>query len=323
MSLLKRFGQILPNFQKRNVDNKYLQEKIDLHNLFLLCSLHETKRRGAKPDGDLLDKWTTSCQNCSIEDIRDRVQNLVLKQIREICSVLDEISVSQVKEESSSGMQNASLANYSAKLLERQGFSLEIRNSSIKHASAGDGVWLMGRADVGKVIAMVPGEFYVQERHKYIPGYPSLGKDADYMILRFDGTIIDPRRWMKLCRNELDEFASTIFSGIQMSNPLSYGHMINHPGRGNEVNIVSAPFMIKESELSDLRRFIPLVHGKVPDQKSDEKSELLGVAMVALRPLENEELFLNYRLNPNCLQGLPEWYCPIDEEEDSRRWTIS
>jgi hypothetical protein len=221
------------------------------------------------------------------------------------------------------GAQNASLTNYSSKLLEKQGFSLGIKKSSIKHASAGDGAWLMGRADVGSVVAMVPGEFYVPEHHRYIHGYPSLGKDADYMISRFDSTIIDPRRWMKMCRNELDELDMNIFSGIHMSNPLSCGHMINHPSKENKVNVVSAPLTMEESELGDLRRFIPLVHGKVPDAKRVVKSRLLGVAIVASRPLEDEELFINYRLNPNCLQGLPEWYCPIDEEEDSRRWTVS
>ncbi|KAL4517192.1 hypothetical protein Ndes2437B_g06799 [Nannochloris sp. 'desiccata'] len=44
------------------------------------------------------------------------------------------------------------------------------------------------------------------------------------------------------------------------------------------------------------------------------------VALVALRNLENEELFLNYRLNPNAPGGLPDWYVPVDVEEDTRRW---
>jgi hypothetical protein len=44
------------------------------------------------------------------------------------------------------------------------------------------------------------------------------------------------------------------------------------------------------------------------------------VVLVALRNLENEELFLNYRLNPNAPGGLPDWYAPVDREEDARRW---
>lgn len=44
------------------------------------------------------------------------------------------------------------------------------------------------------------------------------------------------------------------------------------------------------------------------------------VALVALRNLKNEELFLNYRLNPNAPGGVPDWYAPVDIQEDARRW---
>lgn len=45
---------------------------------------------------------------------------------------------------------------------------------------------------------------------------------------------------------------------------------------------------------------------------------LRGLALVALRELEDEELWLNYRLNPN--NKLPPWYSSVDREEDHRRW---
>lgn len=45
-----------------------------------------------------------------------------------------------------------------------------------------------------------------------------------------------------------------------------------------------------------------------------------GLALVALRSVANEELFLNYRLNPN-LPSLPDWYVPVDADEDARRWS--
>ena len=46
-----------------------------------------------------------------------------------------------------------------------------------------------------------------------------------------------------------------------------------------------------------------------------------GLALVALRALRDEELLLNYRLNPNAPSGLPSWYTPVDAEEDARRWS--
>jgi hypothetical protein len=53
-----------------------------------------------------------------------------------------------------------------------------------------------------------------------------------------------------------------------------------------------------------------------------KKSDLAPcVALVALRDIDNEELFLNYRLNPNAPGGLPDWYSSVDLEEDARRWS--
>jgi hypothetical protein len=45
-----------------------------------------------------------------------------------------------------------------------------------------------------------------------------------------------------------------------------------------------------------------------------------GLALVALRARRDEEVFLNYRLNPSTPHGLPAWYAPVDAEEDARRW---
>ena len=44
-----------------------------------------------------------------------------------------------------------------------------------------------------------------------------------------------------------------------------------------------------------------------------------GLALLANRDLQDEELFLNYRLNPSVMR--PEWYTPVDEKEDILRWS--
>ena len=49
-----------------------------------------------------------------------------------------------------------------------------------------------------------------------------------------------------------------------------------------------------------------------------EAVRLRGLAFVATRELQDEELFLNYRLNP--ANPRPDWYTPVDLEEDKRRW---
>lgn len=52
----------------------------------------------------------------------------------------------------------------------------------------------------------------------------------------------------------------------------------------------------------------------------DQSALIQTVALVATTDLEDEELFLNYRLNPKHQEKLPPWYVPIDAEEDQRRW---
>ena len=46
------------------------------------------------------------------------------------------------------------------------------------------------------------------------------------------------------------------------------------------------------------------------------------VGLVALQPLTSgSELLFNYRLSPGLGFGRPEWYVPVDEEEEDRRWS--
>lgn len=49
-----------------------------------------------------------------------------------------------------------------------------------------------------------------------------------------------------------------------------------------------------------------------------DSSPVLGLAFVATRDIEDEELLLNYRLSPGLKQ--PDWYHPVDAAEDRRRW---
>ena len=53
--------------------------------------------------------------------------------------------------------------------------------------------------------------------------------------------------------------------------------------------------------------------------KSEAVNTHRGLVLVSSRELRDEELFLNYRLNPR--NAYPKWYTPVDVEEDERRWT--
>ena len=48
-------------------------------------------------------------------------------------------------------------------------------------------------------------------------------------------------------------------------------------------------------------------------------SSIAGLALVAKRQIQDEELYLDYRLNPN--HPRPAWYEPVDAEAEQRRWS--
>ena len=53
-------------------------------------------------------------------------------------------------------------------------------------------------------------------------------------------------------------------------------------------------------------------------QKQQQGLAMKGIVFVATRQLQDEELLLNYRLNPQVQK--PAWYTAVDVEEDKRRW---
>ena len=57
----------------------------------------------------------------------------------------------------------------------------------------------------------------------------------------------------------------------------------------------------------------------ISDEQPDDPAPLRALAFVTTRQVADEELFLNYRLNP--ANGYPAWYTPYDREEDARRWS--
>lgn len=123
---------------------------------------------------------------------------------------------------------------------------------------------------------------------------------------------------------------------LERRNPLAFGHFANHPTKGTEPNVMVCPYDFPVSE-RDTRAYIPnLVFGGEESAKmkrfgsfwfksggSGDDEEVGPVVktlvLVATRALNNEELFLNYRLSNS--KRRPSWYTPVDEEEDRRRWS--
>ncbi|MED6224289.1 hypothetical protein PIB30_082614 [Stylosanthes scabra] len=115
---------------------------------------------------------------------------------------------------------------------------------------------------------------------------------------------------------------------LERRNPLALAHFANHPAKGVLPNVMICPYDFPLAE-SSMRVYIPNVlfgNAEVNTQafgnfwfksgvsRNDESQvpTLKTVVLVASRALQDEELFLNYRLSNS--KQLPEWYNPVDEE---------
>lgn len=128
--------------------------------------------------------------------------------------------------------------------------------------------------------------------------------------------------------------------------------MANHPPHGTKPNVALAALDWMPSDQEPwLRVYFPCMTYPEPRDHRDEYSKIHQntvfksistplesqwllegmimakrqktptIVLVAMRRLVDEEIFLNYRLNPNTPLGLPSWYSPIDPVEDERRWS--
>lgn len=66
-----------------------------------------------------------------------------------------------------------------------------------------------------------------------------------------------------------------------------------------------------------MRRFLPYV-SCAATVAGIVGSRVTGLVLVARRRLVDEELFMDYRLNPN--HPRPAWYTPVDTLAEQRRW---
>lgn len=123
---------------------------------------------------------------------------------------------------------------------------------------------------------------------------------------------------------------------LERRNPLAFGHFANHPPGGSTPNVMICPYDFPLTE-KDMRLYIPNITfgGEEPvtmkrfgsfwfksrgsGQQTGESSVLKTLVLVSTRSIRDEEIFLNYRYSSS--KARPEWYTPVDEEEDKRRWS--
>ncbi|VAI58828.1 unnamed protein product [Triticum turgidum subsp. durum] len=123
---------------------------------------------------------------------------------------------------------------------------------------------------------------------------------------------------------------------LERRNPLAFGHFANHPPGGSTPNVMICPYDFPLTE-KDMRVYIPNIafggeepvtmkrfgsfwfKSRAPGKETGESPVLRTLVLVSTRSVCDEELYLNYRYSSS--KGRPDWYTPVDEEEDKRRWS--
>ena len=322
----------------------HLQERADVLKLYLLTGAREVWPK-VVPAPDVND-LPTSAEQRAIAFERVRLQTLTLLDAwrveRPPPLPLESPTAPVAEDERAAAMAEHAAAVAAA---QRRAFGFELHLApSTAGASAGMGVFVSGRAPPGTVLATYPGVSYEPADMLLLPGGTKHFRGNEYLMGRYDKTIIDAStRALKLLPDDA------------LSCPLALGHRVNHPPRGTSPNIMPAPIDWDTRTPADLVQFLPQVSFEhisavqrqlLLDDGSGSREQrrrtisdmfvsaiaessrpavpdlgpvLKGLVLVAARPLEDEEVFLNYRFNPR--NGSPDWYVPVDLEEDKRRWT--
>ena len=122
---------------------------------------------------------------------------------------------------------------------------------------------------------------------------------------------------------------------IERRNPLALAHFANHPSKGVLPNVMICPYDFPLTE-NNIRVYVPNImfgdaevkmrrfgsfwfKSGVSKNNMSDVPTLKSLVLVATRAIQDEELLLNYRLSNT--KRRPEWYAPVDEEEDRRRWS--
>ncbi|KAJ4746951.1 C5orf35 [Rhynchospora pubera] len=145
------------------------------------------------------------------------------------------------------------------------------------------------------------------------------------------------RMW-RILSNPLDSNNKKFGDLIERRNPLAFAHFANHPPKDTMPNamVCAYDFPLSEkdmrvyipnvvfggSETANMKRFGTFWFKSWSGSRKTEESEtavIRALVLVATRIVCDEEVYLNYRLSN--AKRRPEWYVPVDSEEDKRRWS--
>lgn len=236
----------------------------------------------------------------------------------------------------------------------RHGFALWLGPSQAAHGRYEAGVYLRGKCAPGSVVAVYPGAVYSSEMTQRAIDYGHLGNPRVLrsIVPRFDDTIID-------CFAEYtgdenvpgkdspgEESSRGNTSKNSLSHPLKNAYAlaqhVRHPPEGVSANVMRIQVDYVDNLASEttspsgdttlafpphLRSYIPSWWGAKTSAGQALYGSLeqhvicKGSVLIALRPLFDEEIFLDHTLNPFAKQAemIPPWALKDWEERGTLR----
>ncbi|KNC76463.1 hypothetical protein SARC_11038, partial [Sphaeroforma arctica JP610] len=108
-------------------------------------------------------------------------------------------------------------------------FTLHSRPSTI--TGAGNGVSLEGHAVPGSVVGFFPGVVYTPLDLRYVPNYPNVSLNNDYLAIRPDNMVIDAKDYKCELQRKGGAGSTAKRSGDSERNELSPSHNGHEQGK--------------------------------------------------------------------------------------------
>jgi len=149
--------------------------------------------------------------------------------------------------------------------------------------------------------------------------YPMICPGNGYIMFRHDGIFIDgredgPSAMLRLSASSRDAAARKdadpeIEKKIAAESKWAIGHLVNHPPAGTMPNVETKPVDIDESSPAEVSLALSKINFNFRKPCAGDKL-LRTVVLVSKRDLENEEIWLDYKLESD---NAPLWYSPVKQ----------
>ena len=147
--------------------------------------------------------------------------------------------------------------------------------------------------------------------------YPMICPDNGYIMFRKDGIFIDgredgPSAMTKQAASMRDmakkkDVPATVAALVRPTAQWAVGHLVNHPPKGILPNVETTPVDLVPDSLPEVLHALGSINFnfRVP---CDGDYLLRTVVIVAKRDVEDEEIWLDYKLESD---SPPAWYSPV------------